>query len=160
MSFSGSSLWDLFSDETVSLEKTYSKAIRIMWNLPLETHRYLIEPISGQIYLKFVLIKRFLRFKNQVFRSSKSAMKYLFSICEKDCRSLNLKNIMLLCEKDNIESISISDLEDLKYFPVPENESWRVNLLKELLDSRLESMEIPGFSQQELTNMIDFVCVS
>ena len=87
-------------------------------------------------------------------------MKYLFSICEKDCRSLNLKNIMLLCEKDNIESISISDLKDLKYFPVPENESWRVNLLKELLDSRLENMEIPGFSQQELTNMIDFVCVS
>ena len=69
MSFSGSPLWDLFSDEAVSLEKTYNKAIRIMWNIPLETHRYLIEPISNQSHLKFTLIQRFLGFKGQVERS-------------------------------------------------------------------------------------------
>ena len=90
-------------------------------------------------------------------------MKELFKICERDCRSVtgkNLRNIMLLCQKDNTETLTICDLKDLEYFKVPENEYWRVNVLKELLETRLENSAIPGFSQQEITEMIEFVCVS
>ena len=68
---------------------------------------------------------------------------------------------MLLCEKDNIYSIDTSDLSSLfLYFPVPENEIWRIDLLKELLDSRLDVIEFPGFSRQEIDELINFVCIS
>ena len=67
---------------------------------------------------------------------------------------------MLLCDKETIEHLTKNDLNDLRYFKVPENEIWRVNLLKELLDSRLDNIEIPGFSHEEISELIDFVCVS
>ena len=105
LSFSGSPLWDLFSEETISLEKTYNKAVRLMWYIPLESHRYLIEPITNQVHLKFVLIKRFLNFRKQILKSSKQALKSLLSIFETDCRSMtgrNLRKIMLLRQQNAV----------------------------------------------------------
>ena len=134
-----------------------------MWKIPLESHRYFIEPITSQVHLKVVLLKRFLSFRNQVLRSSKTAMKSLFSICEADCRSVtgsNLRKIMLLCQENSIHSLTISDLEQLDYFPVPKNETWRIPVLKELLESRFEENSIPGFSTEEITDMIHYICVS
>ena len=43
-----------------SLEKTYNRSIRMMLNLPLETHKYLIEHFSGQSHLRFLLYNRFI----------------------------------------------------------------------------------------------------
>ena len=41
--FSGSSLWNLFSNEAEMLEKTWNVSIRQMFNLPRETHKFFIE---------------------------------------------------------------------------------------------------------------------
>ena len=46
MSLYGSPLWDLSSGAVESLEKTYNRAVRTMWDIPLDSHRYLIEPLS------------------------------------------------------------------------------------------------------------------
>ena len=114
MSFSGSSLWDLFSSEVDSVEKTYNNAVRLMWDLPRETHRYMIEPLSNQVHLKFVFLKRFLNFRDQIYKSSKIALKSLFSICEQDCRSITgitLRRIMLLCDKESIKTLNVNDIK-------------------------------------------------
>ena len=70
MSFNSSSLWDLFSDSMDSLEKTYNRSVRLIWDIPTVSHRYIIEPLSGGPHLKFVLLKRFLNFRSQVEKSS------------------------------------------------------------------------------------------
>ena len=57
MSFSGSPLWDLFSEDVISLEKIYNTSLRLMWNIPRETHRYLLEPLSNQAHLKIIFLK-------------------------------------------------------------------------------------------------------
>ena len=122
MSFSGSPLWDLFSEDVISLEKTYNTSLRLIWDIPRETHRYFLEPVSNQCHLKFSLMKRFLSFRNQIQKSEKSTLKALFSICQNDCRSVtgkNLRKIMLLCGKDSIESLEICDVYPLEYIPVP-----------------------------------------
>ena len=80
MSFNSSPLWDLFGESSASLEKTYNKALRMMWDIPMTSHRYILEPLSGETHLKFVLLKRFLNFENQVNNSPKSTLKFLFSI--------------------------------------------------------------------------------
>ena len=160
MSFTGSSLWDLFSEEVSSLEKTYSKSIRIMWDIPVNTHIYIIEPISDQVHLKFVLLRRFLNFRRQIEQSSKTVLKFLFKICQNDSRSItgsNLRKIMLLCEKNSIESLEACDLTSLSYDPVPENEAWRIDVLKELLELRSENLNLPGFTSEEVKEMIDYL---
>ena len=44
--FTGSPLWNLFGFEAQKLEKTWNVSIRQMFDLPRETHRYLVEPVS------------------------------------------------------------------------------------------------------------------
>ena len=127
MSFTGSPIWDLFSDTMESMEKTFNKSIRLMWDIPLQTHKYLLEPVSGQTHLKFTFMKRFLQFKSQVMKSSKSVLKTIFSICENDCGSTtghNFRRIMLLCDKQSISDIEMKDIDKLTYRMIPENENW------------------------------------
>ena len=44
LDFTGSPLWDSFSREAIMLENTWNTAVRIMFGIPLSTHRYFIEP--------------------------------------------------------------------------------------------------------------------
>ena len=71
MSLYSSPLWDLFSAPVDSLEKTYNRSIRMIFNLPLQTHKYLIEPLSGQAHLRFILYTRFINFRQKILMSSK-----------------------------------------------------------------------------------------
>ena len=117
--------------------------------------RHIIEYLSNQKHLRFILIKRFLRFIQQIEKSSKSAIKSLLSICKYDCRSTtgkNLRQLMIMSDKNTIDS--------MEYCPVPEGDTWRIGILDELLDSRSSIAEIPGFTQEEIQDLIDFVCVS
>ena len=87
----------------------------------------------------------------------------MLSICRNDCNSItgkNLRNLLLLCNKDNISSLNENDINDLTYNQVPENEMWRIGLLNELLNTRSSSLEVPGFTSDELTDMINIVCTS
>ena len=134
-----------------------------MWDIPRETHRYFLEPISKQAHIRFILMKRFLRFIEQIENSSKSAIKSLLSICRNDCNSItgkNLRNILLLCNKNSISSLSGNDIDNLTYNQVPEDESWRIDHLNELLNIRSNSLEVPGFTSDEITDIINIVCTS
>ena len=42
----GSVLYDIYTTETVKLESAINRSIKIMMDLPFETHRSLIEPVS------------------------------------------------------------------------------------------------------------------
>ena len=100
--FSGSQLWDLFCDEAIKLENTWNKSVRI---LPFETHRYFVEPLSGGLHIKKILIKRFLSFIESIKKSKKIIPKMLLETIQHDVRCTtgsNLRKIMLLVGKTNI----------------------------------------------------------
>ena len=134
-----------------------------MFNIPRETHNYLIEPISERTHLKFILIQRFLNFRKQVNKCPKRAIKSMFNICQYDANTItgsNFRKIMLLCKKTNIDQIDDNDIQNLTYSPVPLNEEWRVNLIKDLLEARNDPDILPGFSNVEISDMLEFACVS
>ena len=56
-SFSGSTLWNLFSKETEMLEKSWNTDTREMFQLPSETHTFFIEELSHKQHFKGFLIK-------------------------------------------------------------------------------------------------------
>ena len=41
-------IWDLFCPEAVQLENSWNVSFRKMYDLPLQTHWYLVEPLSEQ----------------------------------------------------------------------------------------------------------------
>ena len=115
--FTGSPLWDIFSKEAVMLENTWNRSFRIMYDLPRNSHRYFVEPISESPHLKSVLIKKFLKFTEQIKNSKKDAIKNVFLKIRKNCQSVtgsNLRRIMLFVVKSNIDDLEVLDADKLK----------------------------------------------
>ena len=95
--YSGSPVWNLFGGAH-SLESSYNKSIKVMLDLPLATHRSLIEPLSDERHVKLVLIRRFVEFMEKIDNSGKKALMMLKDAAIKDVRSTtgrNFRNIML-----------------------------------------------------------------
>ena len=119
--FTGSPTWDLFSREADMLYNSWNRSVRLTCNIPLQTHRYFLEPLAESRHLKLVLMKRFLSFILQIENSPKTLPKLLLQTVKRDCRSVtgsNLRNILLLTNKDNVEELVPDDAFKIDYNPV------------------------------------------
>ena len=159
----GSPLWDLSGKSANHLESTYNKGVKVMFNLPLATHRMLIKPVSGYMHVRRVLMSRFLGFLQQIRSSKKSIPKLLLCHISQDVRSTtgkNLRNILLQTDKACVHELLKNDVKDIEYHPVPTKEKWKVDVLKELIENRDGSLVIEGFDDEELSQMINYLCIS
>ena len=156
--FTGSPLWDFNSNSFESLCKTWNVSVRIMFDLPRTTHRYLLEPLTEKPHMKFTLMKRFLKFCDQLRSSKKSVLKSMVNMCETDTMTKtgnNLRTIMLLTNKNAVLEVKDSDLSSKIYKQIPEGEEWRVPLLNELIEARYNRDMLQEFSYEEIGDMID-----
>ena len=145
------------------LENTWNTAVRIMFDLPLQTHRYLIEPISKTKHLKFVLIDRFLSFLNQIVKSKKLIPKQLLSFIKNDVRSTtgsNLRNILLLTDKNHIEEICIDDIRKMVFEEIDDRDKWKIDFINEITDVKFNQLDVEHFSREELDEILNFLCTS
>ena len=150
--FTGSPLWKLGSKELAKLESAYNKSVKIMYDLPWATHRYLIEPVSGFPHLSRILVGRYLSFINNIRSSGKSEIIQLLDLVQSDVRlttGSNLRTIMLLASKNKIEDLKECKVE-LKYHEVAASEAWRVGFVKEIVKLKNEDLEVVGFSREEI----------
>ena len=161
--FTGSPIWDLFSKEAIMLENSWNTAVRIMFDLPLQTHRYFIEPISGVRHLKFVLVERFLSFLEQITKSRKTFTKHVLKYVKHDVRSVtgsNLRNILLMTNRDNIEEITTHDVKKLKYHEVTQENVWKIDFIKELIAIKNNQASLNDFSKEELDVILTNLCTN
>ena len=161
--FTGSPIWDLFCKEAVMLENSWNTAVRLMYNLPLQTHRYFIEPMSEMNHLKFVLIERFLGFIDQILKSGKTIPRHVLKYVKHDVRSVtgsNFRNILLLTEKDTIEEIDKHDIKKLKYHEVTLDNAWKIGVVKEISEIRNNQLSLTDFSMEELSDILEHLCIN
>ena len=134
-----------------------------MFDLPRETHRYLIEPISESPHVKKVLLCRFISFLNQVKNSRKRVPKELLKTIHYDTKSItgsNIRNLLRMTQKIRIEDVKKQDIFDLEYFAIPDDEKWRISLINEILEAQNLSYEIQDFSFDDLHDMLAYACTS
>ena len=134
-----------------------------MFDLPRETHRYFVEEVSEAPHLKTVLIKRFLSFVDSLRSSNKKALKNVFLKIRKDTQSVtgyNLRKILLLGNKGDVDLLNPTDANEIKYYPVPEAEQWRIGFVKELTDIKFGRMTIDGFTTEEINDLLHIICTS
>ena len=116
--------------------------MRIGFELPLTTHRNLIEPVTGRKHLYVNLLSRFVGFLDKVKKSSKIVPKILLSHIMSDVRSTtgsNLRKILIEIGKDDISKISRSDILNIEFAKLADDEKRKVSFLTELLDLRSSS---------------------
>ena len=161
--FTGSPIWDLFCQDAKRLENSWNVSFRKMYDLPVETHRYLVEPVSEQIHLKKLLIKRFISFLQQIKKSRKMTPKLLLNAIMNDTRSItgsNVKRILVLTKKSKVEDITTEDIENIVYEKISDENLWRIDLIKEITDVKFGQLTVDGFSQEECEEILKFACVS
>jgi hypothetical protein len=159
--FTGSCLWDLFSKEAVMVENTWNVSMRLMLDIPRETHRYLIEPLSNTKHIKTILIKRFLTFIQQIRNSNKSATKFLLNSIHLDARSTtgsNLRNILLETDKASISDLSPNDAFQVEYHPIKSEEKWRLPFIKDIIEAKNDKLIIQNIDDGDLDDMLDVLC--
>ena len=133
-----------------------------MFDLSFRTHRYFVQPVSGKVHIKNILLKRFLGFLNQVKKSPKMLPRALLRLVSHDTRSTtgsNLRNILLLTDKYKIEDITIQDIDNFCYAPARQEDLWKIDMVKELINVRDEQYEVPDFSREELDDILEHLCI-
>ena len=123
-------------------------------------HRYLIEAISGCLHPKVMLASRFFAFSQSLLRSTKYHVRILARLCLWDSRTRlgsTLAKIGRECGSAVNELTTAMIKANMRYFPIPSQEEWRTGLLSELLCSTLE---LPGFTEEETSAMVSYLCMS
>ena len=123
----------------------------------------MIEQISKTKHLKFVLIERFLSFLNQIVKSKKLIPKQLLSFIKNDVCSTtgsNLRNILLLTDKNNIEEICIDDIRKMVFEEIDDREKWKIDFINEITDVKFNQLDVEHFSREELDEILNFLCTS
>ena len=145
------------------LYKAWNVAVRHAWKIPNTTHRYLIESISGTLHPKVMLASRYSGFAQSLLDSPKYPVRVMASLCTTDRRTVlgrSLSKISRECGLARWDSDKISSTmfkKEMKYFLVPPAEKWRTGFLGELLDNRLK---VPGFDDDDIQEMVNYLCQS
>ena len=145
------------------LLNSWNTSLRIMFDLPLSTHRYFVEPVSGKVHLMNMLMKRFLAFLNQIENSKKSIPKKILRCVKNDARSntgANLRRIMLLVNKVKVCDVTKKDIDEVKYAEVPPEDEWKVGMVREIIDIKYSRLDVENFNKEELNEILDYLCTS
>ena len=140
--------------------------IRLLWNVPNTTHRYFIEELSESQHLKASLYQRYLVFVKSILQSEKSILSSLAKRVCQDQGSITRMNLNLIEKDSNCPSVLDFNpryiASQIKYAPVPDDEIWRISLLKELIGLRNNDMilEDSEFTKEELQDLISMVATS
>ena len=161
----GSNTWNLFSTWANKYFTSWNVNLRLMWDLPYNTHRYFYEHLSQTRHLKVLLLKRFLRFILSISTSDNSACKMLLYTCYRNVRSTtgaNVKNIELAAKEiillENLQKSIHRVVEKLHFEQIPLTETWRIAVLKELALVKQEYLKVEGFNEEEEDQILRFIC--
>ena len=70
----------------------------------------------------------------------------------------NLRNIMLDTGKVTIASIDVKKTD--VHVPVPGDETWRINIVKELIDTLNSDLYIENLEMQNVGELLNTLCVT
>ena len=162
----GSNIWDIFSADCEKLYTSYNVAIRQILRVNRCTHRYLIEPLSKCNHLKTVIGSRYVTFHKTLLESKKKPVRYLARLNESDLRTVMGRTLQTLRSLIKINTDDSNDLtagyikRNLNYFEVLIDEAWRVPMSQELLDIMHGDGILKGFTMDECSDMLDWICTS
>ena len=92
--------------------------------------------------------------------SSKLCVRYLSGLVRSDLRTVMGRTVYRIGFECNIdrELVTYADARNVRYFPPPLEQEWRIPILLELLDAREGRSVIPGMDSAEIELLINHVC--
>ena len=98
-----------------------------------------------------------------ILKSRKIVPKHILKYVKHDVKSVtgsNLRNILLLTDRDTIEEISKHDVKGLKYHEVSNDNIWKIGFIKEIIEIKNNQASLNDFSKEELNDILANLCTS
>ena len=158
----GSPLWNLKSEEHLKLNRSWNTTVKMVFNLPFETHKRFVESLTQVPHLQSTLHGRSIGFLNGLHQSVKPEIKLLFSMCKNDNLSNTGQNINFLLktyELSNLQEL-VSEKHSIKkrrVFPMEEGEEWKILLIEELCLTKLGYLD-NGLELEVIEDILYSVC--
>ena len=156
----GSNLWDLFSDSANKLFISWNNVIRTAYDLPYNTHRYILEQAHNK-HLRTSLLKRFIKFYRKLEASRNPAVITLMETQSQDYRSCFGRNCLNIRREFNIRDVrEVYIPSDKRCYPIPDGQQWRLPLISELLMMQQDDLYIDNenFNQSDIKVLLSELC--
>ena len=150
-SFYGSSLWDLSDDKSNKLYAAWNRTIRYTYNIPINTHRYILQMLFRKADLQSILMKRFHKFHARLLECGKPEVLHLVKCQSRDLRSTHGRNCRLYRQSSG---------EVSEAYRTPIGSEWREGPLMELLATRHHDVIIPGFVTAQCEAVLSDICIN
>ena len=147
------------------LINSWSVSVRHMWDLPRESHKFLIEPLGGT-HAKVMIYTRFIKFlQNIQNKCRKKSANYLLQIIKNDTSTVTGRNLRKISDEINRYSLLNTDINLIKkllhFEELTEDNIWKIHIIKELVDVRQHKMNIQFYDEKmptkEINNMINLI---
>ena len=161
-SFYGSFLWQYNSKGFEKICITWNKAVRKMYSLPYDTHRWILGPLTNQRNIRYQLFARDIKLLHSIkYEISNSIVSEYLSCALSDSNTVIGYKLAFYRENFNISILE----HDLKYcleHVKPEALSIErqslITCLQELSLAKCRQLIVNGFNNRDLDDMINFVC--
>ena len=110
--------------------------------------------------MKQVLAKRFLQFCDNLRGCQKIVIRDTFEKIRSDVRTTtgyNLTELSLLLKK-HVSKLHPSDAQRLDYETICDEDCYRISFINELLDVQHGNSYVAGFSNDDLTSILHYLC--
>jgi hypothetical protein len=131
--------------ELINVYPKYNRAIRMLYNLHYQTHRYILYYLVSSPPLNVQLCIRFLKMFTKMSNSDNEIVNFLARYLKCDHRSIICKNLLLS--------------EKAKEFSISHEELSTAAVVKELLECQHSNYYIPLFSPTEIETLLLDICI-
>ena len=163
--FHGSVLWDFRGEYTKKISKSWSVATRHMWNIPVNSHRYFVEPLGG-VHLKTMLITRYITFIQNLRKSSRPPVIFLLERIITNLDSVTGRNVKYVMDETGYDDIFAMKVEKIKesfqFCEMEENNRWKIDFVKEIVDVKQNVLELDQnvMTDEELEEILVYLTTS
>ena len=161
--FYGAMLWDLYGEAAGMVYRTWNTCVKLAWDLPRSTHNYFVDQLAAPLpSVRKKLLCQFVGFCHKLSTSASWEIRILAKIAGSDIGSTTCKNLKNIQEEFNVcpwSNTASKFKREYKGYLVPPEDSWRLPLLRKLLDQRREMVTCDE-DVGTITSLIDSLCFS
>ena len=87
----------------------------------------------------------------------------LMETAKHDVRSVtgrNFRECMLIMGKVSVNDVTRKDIDMIEYFPMDKVDSWKVEMIKEIIDVKNQIVHIDKFELEELEEILNYLCTA
>ena len=122
--------------------KTWKVNLRIIYDLPRETHCWIVEQLTGGTHLLQMIYSRFCKYIQMVRKNKRAFLRDLYGIVKDDIRTTSGSNIRTILLSTGVDPRYQNKHKISGWCAYPPQDSWTVPLLTSLMELRSENWEV------------------